>query len=226
MNSRKYSWKCLIWAIPLIFASTNLMAAPKKKKVRSNPTKEAGRIFEKALKFQRAGDLQEAKRLYIKIGKNYPKTPLNDEHESDVESYEIPNVLTYGEYSTYQLQFIELEIKEGSKRTYKTIEEAVADLIKEVKAEDKTEIEKSLWVEVEMRQCESHGPSKLPAEAAEELATKIKGKGKWVKTTEISGSDPALILEVANDDYIKVSLNPHKDGWVWDQITKCNEKLN
>lgn len=209
----------------LIFSTADVFAA-KKKTRKGNPSKEAGRVFEKGLKAQKAGDLQQAKKIYMKVEKNYPKTPLNDEHESDVESYEIPNVTNYGEYSAYLLKFLNLELKEGSVRTFKTTDEAVADLLKEIKAEDKTELEKSLWVEVEVKQCESHGTSKVPQEAVEILFSKIKGNGKSLKATEISGSDPALVLEFSSSDYVKVGLSRHNNGWIWDQVTNCNYRPN
>lgn len=209
----------------LLFSTSDLWAA--KKKVRKgNPTKEAGRIFEKGLKAQKAGDLQQAKKIFMRVEKNYPKTPLNDEHESDVKSYEIPDVTNYGEYASHLLRFVNLEIKEGKDRTFKTTEEAMADLIKEIKAEDKTELEKSLWVEVEVNKCETHGRAKVPQEAVETLFEKIKGNGKSLKATEIYGSDPALILEISSKEYLKVGLSRHNDGWIWDQVTECDHRPN
>ncbi len=218
--------KYLFLAVMLLFSGSESWAAQKKKSSRGNPSKEAGRQFEKALKAQKTGDLHEAKRLLTRVQKNYSQVALNDEHDSDVESSEIPNVSNYGDYSAYLLKFLNREIKEGPERTFKSIEEAIADLQREIKAEDKIELEKSLWVEVAVKQCETHGNSKEPEEAAEVLLSKIKGKGKNLKTTEISGSDPALLLEISSNDFIKVGLTRHNDGWVWDQVVKCDQKPN
>lgn len=217
--------KHFLLVLVLIFSSSDLWAA--KKKVRKgNPTKEAGRIFERGLKAQKAGDLQQAKKIFIRVEKNYPKVTLNDEHESDVESYGVPNVTNYGEYAAHLLKFVNLEIKEGASRTFKTSEDAMTGLIKEIKAEDKAQLEKSLWVEVDVHKCETQGVAKVPQEAVEVLFEKIKGNGKSLKATEIFGSDPALILEISSRQYVKVGLSPHNGGWIWDQVTECDRRPN
>lgn len=197
--------------------------AAKKRSRKGNPSKEAGRIFERGLKAQKAGDIHHAKKIFAKVAKNYPKTPLNDEHESDVESYEIKDVTNYGEYAKHLLKFVDMEISEGEKRTFKTSEEAMADLLNEIRTENAAEIEKSLWVGVEVKACESHGPVKPPAEAAAFLMEQIKGAGKNIKSREKPGSDPSLELTISSKKTIEIGLNRYGDGWVWNQVTYCEK---
>jgi hypothetical protein len=208
----------------MVLSTSDVFGAKKKRAPKGNPSKEAGRVFEKALKAQKAGDLNEAKRLFTRVEKNYPKVTLNDEHESDVESYGPEGVTNYGDYANFILKFLNRELKEGEARTFKTAEAAMEDLLKELKAEDKIEIEKSLWVEVELKKCENNSLQKPPEEVADLLMTKIKGKGKSLKATENAGSDPSLLLEISSNDFVQIGLARKGDGWVWNQVIECQKK--
>lgn len=202
-------------------------AAKTKKKTASDlPPPPPDKILLEARLSWQMGDLKAAKKGFELLLSKYPDETMGSSNLDDVEIGGGMSYTTYGSVAKQELEFLNLEIKEGKRRLFKNSDKALEELSAAFEINDFKTLEKQSWVRVKFGGCGSEPADILPSHLKREIQRLLEPKGAKVHNVElVLGPVPTLKAQLQTDSFIELRLSPYQSGWVWDWFTFCQRKI-